>query len=214
MRSGDERMAVGLGAEPVTALRLAATVAHALPGLRLRLRTGDRTLLEVRRDVHGVIADGCGGAIVSACAFRRGVARLHEAAKVGPVGPILGGVDPRDVAIDIGVTSGDLALLGGVYRVHVPGADLHAFATTLSPRRCRALMAERSTSVARHPSSIDGPTLHRDVATEVTIVHVVVPVANGPVAGAPVERHPLLDDLLGACAAAEVEAALVRAAGG
>jgi hypothetical protein len=69
------------------------------------------------------------------------------------------------------------------------------------------VLGERATSLRRHPSVAAGPGLHRDVATEVTLVHLRVPVGDPRV-----ERHPLLDDLLAGCAAAEVEDELRRVA--
>ena len=39
------------------ALRLAATVVHALPGVRVRLRDGDRTLLHVATAADEVLSE-------------------------------------------------------------------------------------------------------------------------------------------------------------
>jgi hypothetical protein len=56
----------------MVSLRLAATLAHALPGLRLRVRDGQRTLLEVARPPLPA------GPAMETCAFRMAVARAHE----------------------------------------------------------------------------------------------------------------------------------------
>jgi hypothetical protein len=239
MRADDEMGIAATRSGPLVALRLAATVVHALPGLRLRLRAGDRVLVEVRPSAAPVVigagsrtgrASGSAPApidrtgepvrsgwaarpepvpVLTACAFRRAVARMHEARKLDPGCRLWGLDDERELGIDVGVRPDDRALAGGLYRVGVGEGDVHAFATVLSARRCREVLSGRSSPMSRHPSSVGGVSLDRDVATEVTVVHLFVPSAGGTRA----ERHPLLDDLLAACAVAEVEDALVLAAG-
>lgn len=61
-------------AATMATLRLAATVAHALPGVRLRLRDGRRTILEVSG------APCSSPTAMSPCAFRMAVARAHQVA--------------------------------------------------------------------------------------------------------------------------------------
>lgn len=183
----------------MTALRRAATIAHALPGVRLRLRYGPETLLEVARPPMP------SPAAIDPCAFRRAVARAHEDLKAGRAASFLGLPTGWDPAIDVGVRSGDLAHLDGLYRVAVGDVDVHAFATALSPRRCRELLLERATSVCRHPSAAASVQLRHDVATEITVVHALTPRGAHPI-----DRHVLLDDLLAGCMAEEIPAMLGR----
>lgn len=112
-------------------MRLAATVAHALPGVRLRLRDGDTTLLEVARPPLPP------GPAVGPCAFRNAVARARLQLEAGAHLQFLGLDEGRRPAIDVGVRPGDRILPGGIYRVAVEDASVHAFPTTLAPRACR-----------------------------------------------------------------------------
>lgn len=147
-------------------MRVAATLAHALPTVRVRIRHDDRTLLEVP---HPGEVDG---PAVGACAFRRAVACAHEQTKsglrVGFMG-LAGGADP---AVDIGVRSGDAALPGGIYRVAVGAETIHGFVTTLPLRKCRQIV---------RALQCDPPVrLHHDAATEATLVHTVLPSNDAP----------------------------------
>jgi hypothetical protein len=171
-----------MGCEGLTALRIAATLAHALPTVRVRIRDGERTLLEI-----GHPATVCGPAL-GPCAFRRAVAGAHEQVKQGQRLAFMG--LPADVApaVDIGVQAGDRALPGGIYRVTVGDQTVHGFATTLPPRRCREVLAAL-------PDAAYAVRLHHDVATEVTFVHTVEPVATAPADGHHLE--PLVEALIG-----------------
>lgn len=177
----------------MVSLRRAATVAHALPGVRLRLRDGTLTLLEV--DHSSEPSPG----VIPPCAFRHAVARAHEHLKSGCAIRFLGLPTGDDPAVDVGVRHGDLAHLDGLYRVGVGDVDVHAFATTLSPRRCRELLVERDASVCRHPSATGSVRLHHDAATEITLVHALTASDDRTI-----ERHVLLDDLLVGCMAEEI----------
>jgi hypothetical protein len=74
---------------------------------------------------------------------------------------------------------------GGVYAGPVEAACVHAFATTLCSRRCRAV--------------VDPPlALHHDAATDVTVVHLL-----GPAAGAAVVPAAVHEALV-RCAAEEL----------
>lgn len=166
-------------------MRLAATVAHALPGVRLRLRDGERTLVEVARSP--VPAEQ----VISPCAFRNAVSRAHCQLGAGHRLRFLGldeGVAP---AIDIAVASSDRIQPGGLYRVAVGGAQIHAFATTLSARSCRAILAVDQLRDG-------GLTLHLDPATDVTIVHVIQTDSDAD------EPPPILEEALLRCADEEL----------
>lgn len=143
----------------MAALRLAATVAHCLPGVRLRVRDGDRTLLTVARPPFD--ADDT---VVGPCVFRRVVGRAHERVKAGTSLSFMGlapGVDP---SVDTGVRPGDAVLPGGIHRVRVGDGIVHAFATTLPARHCRSVLDQGDWGEVH---------LHGDAATEVTLVHTV-----------------------------------------
>lgn len=172
-------------------MRLAATLAHALPGVRLRLRDGDATLLEVARPPLPP------GHVVGPCAFRNAVARAHHQLVAGVRLQFLGLAEGRAPTIDVGVRAGDRILPGGIYRVAVDDAQVHAFATTLAPRVCRSIIASRS------PDAAD-LRVHHDAATDVTLVHDVRHLAGGE--GAPAA----LEDVLAGCIADEIAADLAR----
>jgi len=133
-------------------MRLTATIAHALPGVRLRLRHDDRTLLEVLRTDQP--ADG----VVTPCAFRSAVARAHRLLEAGERLRFLGLGEGEAPAIDVAVGPGGAIHPGGLYAVPSHDHHLHAFATTLGTAACRRVVG-------------DEVSLHHDAATDVTIVH-------------------------------------------
>lgn len=175
----------------IAALRIAATLAHALPGVSIRLRDGQRTLL--------VVADAAdaSGQAIGPCAFRMAVARAHEHIKSGARLAFMDLPEGVEPAVDVGVRTGDRALPGGIYRVSVGDRTIHGFATTLPPRRCRRLLDGAVSSEALR--------LHHDAATEVTLVHTV-----GESELSAAEHYPLLEDALAACVADELLHDLAR----
>jgi hypothetical protein len=96
------------------------------------------------------------------------------------------GVEP---AVDVGVRPGDEALRGGIYRVALHGQTIHGFATTLPLRRCRDVLDGL-------PDGGNLVRLHHDAATEVTLVHTVIPTGDAPRDGRHLE--PVLEALLAA----------------
>jgi hypothetical protein len=150
-------------------MRLTAAVAHALPGVRLRLRDGARTLLEVVRT--DAPADG----VVTPCAFRAAVARAHRLLEAGERLRFLGLAEGEAPAIDVAVGPGGAIHPGGLYVVPRADGHLHAFATTLEPAACRTVVGAEA-------------SIHHDAATDVTIVHRAAPTTEVPPA--------LLDALL------------------
>jgi hypothetical protein len=151
----------------MAAMRIAASLAHALPPLRVRLRHDDRTLLEVAHPAEA------SGPAIGACAFRRAVGCAHEQSKRGVRLRFMGLPEGVEPAVDIGVRTGDAALPGGVYRVAVGDETIHGFATTLPVRRCRAVLEEL-------PDNGHVVRLHHDVLTEVTFVHTVTAAVDAP----------------------------------
>lgn len=155
----------------MAAMRIAATLAHALPSVRLRIRHQDTTLVEVAHPAEAA------GVAIGACAFRRAVACAHEQSKAGVQLSFMGLAEDEEPAIDIGVRAGDATLPGGVVRVAVGHSTVHGFATTLPARHCREVLEGLADTgrVVR---------LHHDAATEVTFVHTVTPTADAPPDGA------------------------------
>src|SRR5262245_12932887 len=161
----------------LTALRRAATVVHALPDLRLRLRHETDTIVEVGR---------WSGATVDPCAFRRWVATIEP------------DDHGADLAVDVGVPSGSAVHLDGSYRIAVDEVDVHAFPSTLPPRACRAVAEHDGVGWLRHPSATAGLLhLHHDVLTGITLVQT----STGR--DEQVANHPVLDRLVPMLAAEE-----------
>jgi hypothetical protein len=167
-------------------MRLTATLAHALPGIRLRLRDGDTTLLDVQRSSMSA------GAAVTPCAFRNAVARAHRQLEEGLRLRFLGLPEDAAPSIEVGVRPGDAAYPSGIYRVATGDVQVHAFATTLAPRACRAVLAASD-------GAGDELRLHHDAATDVTLVHTLHDRAR------PLPSPPWsLEDILVVCFAEEV----------
>jgi hypothetical protein len=167
------------------ALRLAATLAHAVPGVRLRLRLDEGKTVDVARVPHPAIVGLGPGSVVGSCAFRERVAEAHRAQRARS-----GAFDGPMPAIDVGVPPGGCVHPGGIVRVCVDRVEVIAFATTVAPAECARLFATRPGGLEVH--------LYHDGATEVTLVHVeAAPRARRAVLA-------LLEDLLAACVAEEL----------
>jgi hypothetical protein len=181
------------------ALRVAATTAFALPTIRLRIRHGERAILDVRRpDPSG----GLPGRSMPPCAFRNAVARAHRLVRDGHQLQFLDLPDGDEPAIDIGLRTGDALLPGGIYRVTFQERWVHAFATTLEPARCQRLAGDDLATTA-----LLG--FHWDEATEVTLVHLETRAAC-PEAATVV--HEVLEPFLARCATEELLSQLQLAA--
>jgi hypothetical protein len=153
------------------ALRVGATLAHALPGVQLRLRDHERgTLLEVAGDGPGETTRR-----VAPCAFRSAVARAHRRIAEGVRMTFLGLPLGHDPVLDVGVPPGGRAFGAGMLAVPIAGAAsaVQAFATTLSPDACRRVIAART-----HPAASATVRVLHDDATDVTLVHTAVPLAT------------------------------------
>lgn len=173
------------------ALRVAATMAYAVPTMRVRVRHGERALLDVRRPPFDGAAPG---APMPTCAFRTAVGRAHRLVQAGQHLQFLDLPEGVDPAIDIGLRTGDAALPGGIYRVAMQERWVHLFATTLDPADCAGLAAD------------DEPAalllgFHWDDTTEVTLVHLDIPMGC-PDAADLVEE--VLEPMLARCATEEL----------
>lgn len=168
--AGDVRVSVdGGGVSPaaMAAMRIAATLAHVLPTLRLRVRHRQVTLVEVAGPASAT------GPALGSCAFRRAVAGAHEQAKAGVQLGFRGVPLGEEPAIDIAVQPGDATLPGGVYRVTLGDQTVHGFATTVPLHRCREVLEGL-------PDAGHLVRLHHDAATEVTFVHTVTANVDAP----------------------------------
>ena len=166
----------------IATMRIAATLAHALPVLRVRVRHHGATLLHVT--AHPA---GSAGVAIGACAFRRAVARAHEQCKRGHRLAFIGVPPDEGPTVDIRVRRGDAALPGGVYRVALGPETIHGFGTTLPLRHCRRVLEGL-------PEIGHVVRLYHDTATEVTLVHTVTPTADAPADAA--HLTPALEALL------------------
>jgi hypothetical protein len=173
----------------LTVLRRTATLAHAVPGLRVRLRHDGSALLEVLRPAHPVVAPS--GRWLTPCAFRMAVGRAVRAAHDGRTLAVLGldpGVDP---AVDIGAVTGRL-LPGGIASVPTPSGTELAFATTVTAEAVAAMAHAEDLDVRCHP----------DPVTESALVVHATPAAPGTPDFAEVLAHA--QALLARCAVREL----------
>ncbi len=139
-------------------LRTAATLAHAIPGLAVRLRHGDRTLLTSCRPP----APAGEGEWLPPCAFRATVGAALDHVRAGRTIGVLGlepGVDPR---VELGGAGGTTIHTGGIVSAVHEHRFVHAFATLLAPGKARAVMESRQTSHL---------AVHYDEVTDVSLVY-------------------------------------------
>ena len=194
-----------ISAAGFAALRVAATLGHTVPGLRVRLRDADRVRVVVTRpaadepsselDERHPTADRVRR--LSPCGFRRSViesALLHQA------GRSLALLDlASDPAIDIGVPADGRSWPGGIYRVPLEGRWLYAFATTLDAESCHAVGRPIVEAAGTVPQ-LDALGMRGDPDTGVTVLY-----AESSTTLTPVDElrvRALLEELL-ACFTAE-----------
>lgn len=189
----------------LAALRKAATLAHAVPSVRLRIRDGDRVILAVQTPPLPVQT---GGRTLPPCAFRAAVARAHELRSTGQRVAFCGLPEDHDPAIDVGLREGDVAHPGGIYRVAMADQWLLLFATTLGLESCKdAACGDGLATDTDDPGDRFAVRVgfHNDIATGVTLVHTATPIGDRTEAA----RHlDLLEALLARFGADELVAAL------
>lgn len=192
------------------ALRRAATLAHALPPVRVRVSDGSNLLLEVAREHDHTGPVGDGTLRLPPCAFRVAVGQAHRLRLEGRRIGFLGLPDGATPHVQVGLPCGGEAFPGGIYQVLDGARWLHLFATALPIDACRRAAAgidgadgDPGAPVV-HPS-MDGATrvgFHRDDATEVTLVHTELPLAAAD--GSRAAARDLMERLLAACATEEL----------
>jgi hypothetical protein len=190
----------------LAALRRSATLAHSLPQVALRLRSGERTLLDVCRPPGAPE----GGRWIPPCAFRAAIGEAHARSGSGARFGCLGlpcGVDP---AVDVGVAGTTVLHPGGIVGCDVAEQRVVAFATLLDEARVRGLVDERVRATDLPPggprclpAAVRRVGIRHDPLTDVSLVY-VVGVADVP-ARLDVE---LATELAGACAVEELLDAL------
>ena len=173
----------------LTVLRRTATLVHAVPGLRVRLRHDGNALLEVLRPAHPVVAPP--GRWITPCSFRLAVGRAVGASLDGRTPAVLGlepGVDP---AVELGVTGGRL-LAGGIALVPTTSGCDVAFATTVAVSAVTALADGLALDLRCHPDPITEAAL---------LVHTTRARADSPTFGDELQR---VQALLARCAVREL----------
>ena len=125
-------------------LQVAATLAHSIPGVTLRLRSGSDPLLHVGDEPHG-----CGARWISACAMRRSVIDMLHTSGPDRRVAFLHLPEGEDPAIDLGAGERCRIHPGGIVTALAHGRIVHAFATTLNSVQARAAVSDRTA----HPSS-------------------------------------------------------------
>lgn len=195
-----------ISAAGFAALRVAATLVHTVPGLRVRLRDADGVRAVVARpaaddpswdhpdEVH---ASADGVRRLSPCGFRKAVI---EASLIHQAGRSLALLDlASDPAIDIGVPSDGRSWPGGIYRMPLEGRWLYAFATTLDAESCHAV-GRPVVEAAGALGELDALGMRGDPDTGVTVLY-----AESSTTLTPVDElrvRSLLEELL-ACFTAE-----------
>lgn len=169
-----------ISSEGLAALRVGATLTHALPGLRGRIRGGGGTLVEVRapRDDDGDLPR-----VMSPCAFRCAVARAHRLNQAGQAMEMTG-LTHGDPAIEIGTPPGGAARPGGIYRVPVGDQYHWGFAVLLDAEVAFALGRDL-VEAAQPLIDVLAIGLRRDRATDVTFTFA----RTRATPGSPAEEH-------------------------
>lgn len=141
-------------------LRLAATLVHVLPGITLRVE-GARARFRIGHGIEGNPEP------LTPCGFRVAVTHAHQLRRQHR-GVGLVGLCPAEVpALTLEADDGHAVRPGGICVVEDPDGFRVAAATVLSREACHEELA----------GPVEGPEdsvpigLHRDEATEVTLIH-------------------------------------------
>ncbi|HEV8299014.1 MAG TPA: hypothetical protein VGQ20_17025 [Acidimicrobiales bacterium] len=147
----------------LTVMRRTATLLHATPGLRARLRWQGDTLLEVGRPEPGEPEPA--GRWLTPCAFRAAVGRAVRASHEGRTIAVLGLEPGNDPSLDLRARRGVL-LPGGIVQLVSAGSLELAFATALDPASVERLIEPTVADVRAHHDAVTGATLviHRGPA--------------------------------------------------
>jgi hypothetical protein len=144
----------------MTDLRMAATLVHALPGITLRV-AGQRARFRVGHTVEG------SPEALTPCGFRMAVTHAHQLRREGRGGGFFGLCPGEVPELELTGDDGHAVRPGGICVVEDPDGFRIAAATVLAPAACHAELA----GPAEGPEDAVALGLHRDEATEVTLVH-------------------------------------------
>lgn len=179
-------------------LRTTASLAHAVPGVAVRISHDDTTLLTSCPPP----APGGEGEWLPLCAFRATVGAALQHLRAGRTIGILGlapGVDPR---VELGGRGGTVIHPGGVVAALHGHRFIHAFATLLAPAKVHGVMESSQESRVG---------VHHDDVTDVSLVFTETtphPSQSDPMIVAEMQ------ELLIRCAGAELAIDLVPTAAG
>jgi len=153
--------------EALTALRIAATLAHTIPLVRVRVRDLDRVLVDVAPHGTPLPID----AIVSAtpCGFRSAVIDAWARTQAGQRLALLDLPPDGDPSIEIGLPPCGRTFAGGIHRVSLEGRYLYAFASAIPIDEARAEMTELAADHDQ-PIGMTGLGLRHDELTDVCVV--------------------------------------------
>ena len=173
-------------------LRMAATLALAVPSLGVRVSSPMRPLVEVSWMPRGMPV---GVRHMAPCLFRRCIACAHHRRAAGEAVSVWGlpsGIDP---SVEVLVGPGDRRLPSGIYQTKVEGGWRVVFPCLLPAGRCSQALAEEWPELSFQADPLLGVTLVSCRRTD----------AEGPAAGRQAERivdaqarllvHELLDGL-------------------
>ena len=153
------------------ALRVAATLAHSLPGVRIRLRHEGEILVDVAAD--GTPRFPGARLAVTPCGFRHAVVRAWEQAQAGGQLALLDLPAHTDPAIDLGLPPCGHTFPGGIHRVATGGRDVYAFATTSTLAAAQDEIERHAAEIAP-PLGVRGIGLRRDEGTDICLVYAEV----------------------------------------
>lgn len=149
------------------ALRRAATLVHAVPAMRARLRVGDQVVVDVARD--GAPRPP-GARAVTPCGFRTAVANAWRCHRSGERLALRGVPVDVEPSVDLGIPPGGRTFPGDVHRVPLAGRLVYVFASTFGLEGCRARVDHHLCDVAPPPGS-SAVRLRHDDATDVTLLY-------------------------------------------
>jgi hypothetical protein len=190
------------------AFRAAATLADVAPGVRIRIRDGERFLCAV----SSTDADEPGATALAPCSFRCAVGQAYRLHRQGTHLRFLGMDADGEPAVDVGLRPGDVVLPGQIYRFHLRDERfLFCFMTELDVPNAEAAVSGALSTTKRCDGLTSGETpgyaarrvgFHADPVTELTAVHTFCRDGDEDGAGR------LMSRLLEVCVAAEAIAEL------
>ncbi len=119
------------------AFRISAALVGAFRGLRVRVRDGEATVLEIGCPPQGT---GEGTAHIEADVFRRTVLHIWAQARRGQPVSVVGLGGPRTPRVEVAIPPDGADLGVGAYRLPLGALDRYVFATVLDEETCTDLV--------------------------------------------------------------------------